>query len=376
VPYLFTKQGQRIRELQKQISLRALAESTESIHAQLPNGGEAALANLETAQKIVANPSLLASFKKDAELSQKSLVRAVAWLKDLRSEKEAQAAASSIDASTRALLDHEVAFNEIVPTRESLGLDLDLSQKASVADWWLAYAAAAALQGSNKTYSTLTGSSISADAEKALTSASVDRVRRSLKADARKFVAGRAEAAPAVVKYVSGAAFSPRKFNTNAVSASISAASRLIDEAGAIPLNKYTVTEVFTTLVRARNELREIASTLRAEADARQISNEETMLSSSWAVLSQKSSKSEVDSAVSFIQSNNTKANGVGTVAWDQLISETLPTEYSAIEEALGKLAEVVNRIPQDLFEAELKRRNSIVGEGLFANLDGAIAHV
>ena len=96
---LFSKQGKRLRELQREISLRAIAESTVSIHAVLPNGGAAGLANLETAQKIVASPTLLAQFKKDTQLSKQALVSAVAWLKDLRSTKEAEAAASKVRGS-------------------------------------------------------------------------------------------------------------------------------------------------------------------------------------------------------------------------------------------------------------------------------------
>ena len=96
VSFLFSKQGKRLRELQKEISLRTLAESTLSVHAVLPNGGAAGLANLETAQKIVASPTLLAQFKKDADVSKKALVSAVAWLKDIRSPKEAEAAAAKV----------------------------------------------------------------------------------------------------------------------------------------------------------------------------------------------------------------------------------------------------------------------------------------
>jgi Xaa-Pro aminopeptidase len=77
-----------------------------SIHADVKNGGEAALANLETAQRIVASPTLLAQFKKDAELAKKSKVRAVAWLRDLRTEKEAQAAATSVRYRTRFIPFH------------------------------------------------------------------------------------------------------------------------------------------------------------------------------------------------------------------------------------------------------------------------------
>jgi len=96
VSFLFSKQGKRLRQLQKEISLRALADGTLSMHAVLPNGGAAGLANLETAQKIVASPTLLAQFKKDAELNKKALVSAVAWLKDLRSPKEAETVAAKV----------------------------------------------------------------------------------------------------------------------------------------------------------------------------------------------------------------------------------------------------------------------------------------
>lgn len=54
------------------------------------------MAHLETAQKIVSSPTLMAQFKKDVELSKKATVRAVAWLKDLRTEKEAQDAAAKV----------------------------------------------------------------------------------------------------------------------------------------------------------------------------------------------------------------------------------------------------------------------------------------
>lgn len=96
LPYLFTKQGQKIRELQREISLRALVDSTTSTQVALANGGDEGLANLEAAQKIAASPSLLAQFKKDKEVAQKALVGAVAWLKDLRTAQDAEEAAAKV----------------------------------------------------------------------------------------------------------------------------------------------------------------------------------------------------------------------------------------------------------------------------------------
>lgn len=96
VPLLFSKQGARLRALQQEITLREMDKSLVSLHTVLANGGDAGLANLETAQKIVASPTLLAQLKKDTELSKKALVSAVAWLKDIRSVKDAQAAAAKV----------------------------------------------------------------------------------------------------------------------------------------------------------------------------------------------------------------------------------------------------------------------------------------
>jgi hypothetical protein len=95
IPLLFSKQGKRLRQLQKEISLRALADGSVSIHTVLPNGGIAGLANLEITQKIVASPTLLAQFKQDTALSQKALASALAWLKDLRTTQDANAAAAA-----------------------------------------------------------------------------------------------------------------------------------------------------------------------------------------------------------------------------------------------------------------------------------------
>lgn len=334
-----------------------------SIHAVLPNGGAAGLANLETAQKIVASPTLLAQFKKDTQLSKQALVSAVAWLKDLRSTKEAEAAASKIDAVTQSLLDRQVAFNEIVPVRDALGLDISLQQKASVSDWYLAYAAAAKLRETNKTYSTLTSAALSEDLETALHSASVDRVRRQLVADSRKYVAGKAETMPAPLKVLAGSEIAARPYNASAVSASISAASRLIDEAAAIPVNNYTVSEVFSLLMKARNELREIATTLRTEADARQTVHEEALLNNAWAtLLTTSAKKAEVEAAAQNIKGNNARANGQVPAEWDSIIASTLPTEHAAIEAALAKLSAAVQAIPAATFEAELSRRAATLG--------------
>lgn len=96
VSFLFSKQGKRLREVQKEISLRALADASITFQAPVANGGDAALANLETAQKIAASPKLLEQFKKDTEVNKKAITAAVAWLKDLRTPKEAESAAAQV----------------------------------------------------------------------------------------------------------------------------------------------------------------------------------------------------------------------------------------------------------------------------------------
>lgn len=276
------------------------------------------------------------------------------------------------DASTRALLTREVAFNEIVPLNQTLGLRLDLNQKATVADWWLAYGAAAQLSAANKTFSTLTGASISAEAEKALASAAVDRVNTALYADARKFVASKSNYMPAPLQYTTGAVFSSRDFGSGVTDA-IKKASQLVDEAAAIPVSQSSISEIFHILMKARNELREIASTLRVEADARQSDVEAGLLSQSWSTLmSSGASKADVDAAVKFIQENNSVANGSKPLEWDSLISATLPSEAKQMEEVLTKLSQVVSSIPQPLFDAELKRRDTIVADGAFPQYDQA----
>lgn len=85
-----------MREVQRDISLRALADASITFQGPVANGGDAALANLETAQKIVASPKLLEQFKKDTAVNKKAIVSAVAWLKDLRTPKEAEAAAAQV----------------------------------------------------------------------------------------------------------------------------------------------------------------------------------------------------------------------------------------------------------------------------------------
>lgn len=96
VPFIFTKQAKGLREVQREISLRALSEAAINLQGPVANGGDAALANLETAQKIVATPKLLEQFKKDTEVNKKALSAAIAWLKDIRSLKEADAAAAKV----------------------------------------------------------------------------------------------------------------------------------------------------------------------------------------------------------------------------------------------------------------------------------------
>lgn len=93
---MFTKNGQRIQNLKREILFRGVSESTSTHFDTIPNGGAAAIANLETTQKIIANPNLLEQFKKDTELTKTATARAVAWLKDLRSEQEVQAASSQV----------------------------------------------------------------------------------------------------------------------------------------------------------------------------------------------------------------------------------------------------------------------------------------
>lgn len=93
---MFSKHGRKMVELQQQITLRTLSHEIVGVHATLPNGGEAGLAKLETAQKILASPALLAQFKKDAALSKKAQANAVAWLNDIRTEKEATEALSKV----------------------------------------------------------------------------------------------------------------------------------------------------------------------------------------------------------------------------------------------------------------------------------------
>lgn len=93
---MFTKEGQRLFKIQNEIQLRAYADAMVSSHAVVPNGGVAALVKLENAQKIASSPELLAQFKKNPELQNSALVKAIAWLKDIRFEKEAQEAAKKV----------------------------------------------------------------------------------------------------------------------------------------------------------------------------------------------------------------------------------------------------------------------------------------
>lgn len=263
-----------------------------------------------------------------------------------------------------------MAFNEIVPARETLGLNLSLTQKATVGDWWLAYAAAAQLRETNKTYSTLTSVSLSSDVEKALHAASVDRVHRQLVADARKIALANAGALPAPLTILAGSDVATRAYNAAAVTASISAASRLVEEAGAIAVNAHTIAEVVALLMKARNELRTVAATLRAEAHIRQTVADEALLESSWAtLLSTSPQKAAVEAAAEKIKAENAKANGTVVQEWDEVIKATLPSEHAAIETALAKLADVVNKIPAALFDAELKRREPLT---VYPGLDQA----
>jgi len=278
-----------------------------------------------------------------------------------------------LDADTQALLAREVAFSEIVPLRDALGLSLSLSQKATVADWYLAYAAAAKLRETHKTYSTLASLSLSVESEKTLAAAAVDRVHRQMVADARKYVSGKADLMSAPLKFVSGPEFSVRSYSSSSVSSAISAASRAIDDAASVPVSQYTIQDIFGGLMRARNELREVAATLRAEADARLIVAEENLLNDAWnTLLSSKGNKADIETAANFIQALNAKANG-SVAEWDAVIAEALPEEHKAIEAALSKLTKAVSAIPRDVFDAELKRRNALLDHFDLPKFDQAL---
>lgn len=250
------------------------------------------------------------------------------------------------------MLDREVAFNEIVPLRDTLGLNLSLTQKATVADWYVAYTAASKLRETGKTFSTLSNVALSADVEKALHTASVERVRRQLTADARKFVLGKLDSAPAPIKVVIGSEFNSVAFGSQTTS-SIGQASRLIDEAAATPASQTTIQSIVSLLMKARNELREVAYTLRAEADARQLNGDDAAVSTAWSTLTGSSDKAAVESAARAIA--DLKVDVVSN--WDAVIEAQLPNEHAAISAALDKLAKVVNSLPKDLVDAEFKRR-------------------
>lgn len=257
-----------------------------------------------------------------------------------------------LDASTKSLLNREVAFNEIVPLRDTLGLNLSLTQKATVADWYVAYAAATKLAESGKTFSTLSNVNLSADVEKALQTASVERIRRQLTADARKFVQGKLDAAPAPIKVVIGSEFNATPFGSQTTS-SIAHASRLIDEAAGIAPSSSTIQSIVSLLMKARNELREVAYTLRAEADVRQIAADDSSVTSAWTALTSASDKASVEAAAKTIAGIKTD----GVTSWESVIEAQLPTEHSALTSALDKFAKVVNTLPKELVDTEFSRR-------------------
>lgn len=243
--------------------------------------------------------------------------------------------------------------------RETLGLNLSLTKKATVEDWWIAYAAASKLRETQKTFSTLTGASLSAEAEKTLHAASLDRVRRHMTADARKFVQGKLDAMPAPLKVAIGSDFSARAFNAAAVAASVTAASRLIDQAASMPAAKNTISEIVSLLVRARNELREVADSVRAEAEARQLTASDAASVAAWASLSDPAAEAAVKSIQSLV-------NADSAVNAEAAIQAQLPSEYAAINEALEKFSKVASALPKELVEAELTSRTHLGAESGF----------
>lgn len=261
-----------------------------------------------------------------------------------------------IDASTQSLLDRVVAFDEIVPLRETLGLNLSLSQKATVADWYIAYTAAAKLRETQKTFSTLTGSNLSADVEKALHAASVEHVRQTLIADARKFVASKLDTIAAPIKTLIGSELNARAFSKDTISA-IQDATRIIDDAASIVVARSTVREIVSLLVDAREELRAIADSLRTEANARQQESDSTTSTDAWATIySASADKSTVESAIKSVQ--GVKHDAV--IEWDSIIKAQLPSEHKAISAALEKFSQVASSIPKDLLDAEIARRAAL----------------
>lgn len=254
------------------------------------------------------------------------------------------------------MLKREVAFNEIVPLRDTLGLNLSLTQKATVADWYVAYAAAASLRESGKTFSTLANVSLPADVEKALHTADVARIRRQLTVDARKFVISKLDSAPAPIKVVIGSEFNAAAFSSAAITAAIASATRLIDEAAATPASKITIVNIVGTLIKARDELIEAANSLRAEADSRQLSADDAAVTSAWAAFTGASDKAATESAAKAIQSLNTDA----VSSWESVIEAQLPSEFAAINGALEKFAAAVNALPKELVTAEFNRRQTL----------------
>lgn len=276
-----------------------------------------------------------------------------------------------ITPRTKALLEKVIQFNEIVPVRQNLGLALDVKQTATVNDFWLAYAAASQLHSQGKTYSTLTGVELSADTEKHLAQAANERVVRAVNANVRALAASKPALLPDAVTYASS--LGPAKYNSGAVSTALSAASALINGAAAIPVNAYTVAEVYQLLSQARSQLRDIAETLIVEANERAAIAEGSLLNNSWITLTKAGSKSDVDAAAAFVRANSATANGTVSADWESVIAAQLPSESKALNQALSALASAVQAIPKDLYEAETARRAQLSSVPAFTEAEQSL---
>lgn len=248
-----------------------------------------------------------------------------------------------------------------MPIKNSCGLSIDLTQRATVQDWWVAYEAAKHLRAQKKTFSTISSVSLTPELENVLHEASVVRVRQQTLESVRAIAASVTLPAPNQIMAASEL-ISPRAFNGSAVSSSLTSIKRWIEEAASISPTASTMGEIVTLALKIRSEVVALVSTLCAEAHARQLTYEESLYSAQWdTIMSGSADKAAVESAAKQIAAAPPKEPGTTQIPVEELLKKHLSTEYDAVEDALRSLSKVLESLPRDLYQQHLNQRLDLI---------------
>jgi hypothetical protein len=269
-------------------------------------------------------------------------------------------------------LNRTIAFKEVIPIRQTLGLSLSLTQEATVQDWWLAYAAAAQLRATNKTFSTLTGSSLTEEQETALHEVSLARIDAQLSVEAREFATNQSKTSFGILTGGGAATAKDAVYNHAHTKDTISVASRLIDEAASIAPTAITAGEIMALLFKARDLLRRTSVALAEDSVAAYHADaDKAVINAPWDTLFAKNDKNFVSEAVAKI----TKfGHGQPEFKVDEAIKAGLPEHFAALETATAKLFNTIQKLPAELVAAQIGKRQTLHETYPHFPVDGATA--